>query len=102
MAAPVSVFVGVTTVDFVSFVKSMSADGPPSAYTGTGMTNAVCANRISYAFDLRGQSASCDTACSSSIVTTDLALNSLRLGKCAGIVGGRGVGMLRGAVGSLT
>jgi len=74
--------VGVTTVDFTSYV--MAKKGPPSVYTGPALTTAICANRISYAFDLRGPSVAIDTACSASLVCGNLALGVLRERRCTG------------------
>ncbi|WP_086844693.1 type I polyketide synthase, partial [Amycolatopsis kentuckyensis] len=52
------------------------------AWTATGASMAVAANRLSYAFDLRGPSVAVDTACSSSLVAVHLAMLSLRAGEC--------------------
>jgi acyl transferase domain-containing protein len=50
-------------------------------YVGTGSLYCIAANRISYAFDLRGPSLAVDTACSSSVVAVHLACESLRRGE---------------------
>ena len=47
---------------------------------GTGKN--MYANRLSFAFDLRGPSLVIDTACSSSLVAFDVAVTDIRLGKC--------------------
>ncbi|MBE8517096.1 acyltransferase domain-containing protein [Amycolatopsis sp. H6(2020)] len=52
------------------------------AWTATGASAAVAANRLSYAFDLRGPSIAVDTACSSSLAAVHLAMQSLRAGEC--------------------
>ena len=51
------------------------------AYSGTGTSTSIAANRLSYFFDLRGPSMSVDTACSSSLVAIHLACRSLRDGE---------------------
>jgi polyketide synthase 12/epothilone polyketide synthase D len=62
------------------------------AYTGTGTAMSIAANRISYAFDLKGPSVAVDTACSSSLVAVHLACQSIRAGEsdCA-LAGGANV-----------
>jgi thioester reductase-like protein len=49
-----------------------------TAYDGTGNTLCIAANRISYAFNLRGPSLVVETACSSSLVALHYACQSLR------------------------
>ncbi|TFY60143.1 hypothetical protein EVJ58_g5333 [Rhodofomes roseus] len=50
---------------------------------------AMVANRVSYHLDLRGPSLALDTACSSTLYTTHLAVQALRNGECdAAVVGG--------------
>jgi acyl transferase domain-containing protein/acyl-CoA synthetase (AMP-forming)/AMP-acid ligase II len=51
------------------------------AYSGTGTSMSIAANRLSYFFDFRGPSMSVDTACSSSLVAIHLACRSLRDGE---------------------
>ncbi|MFB9326110.1 SDR family NAD(P)-dependent oxidoreductase [Paenibacillus aurantiacus] len=57
--------------------------------SGRGSRNYSVANRVSYAFDLKGPSLAVDTACSSSLTALHLACDSLRSGSsdCA-IAGG--------------
>ncbi|MFZ5894797.1 MAG: SDR family NAD(P)-dependent oxidoreductase [Myxococcota bacterium] len=52
------------------------------AHSGTGTAMSITANRISYAFDLKGPSVAVDTACSSSLVAVDLACKALLNGDC--------------------
>ncbi|KAJ3125018.1 hypothetical protein HK100_011028 [Physocladia obscura] len=60
-----------------------------SEYSGTGSSLALQANRISYAFDLKGPSVFVDTACSSAMMAFHFAINSLQSGDCSqAIVGG--------------
>jgi acyl transferase domain-containing protein len=50
---------------------------------------AMVANRVSYHLDLRGPSVPMDTACSSTLTATHLAIQSLNAGDCtSAIVGG--------------
>ena len=49
----------------------------------------MVANRVSYHLDLRGPTIPIDTACSSTLYTTHLAVQALRSGECeAAVVGG--------------
>ena len=58
-------------------------------HTNTGAAVSLIANRVSYAFDLRGPSLVVDTACSSSLVALDLAARAIGTGQCeAALVGG--------------
>ncbi|RYP60584.1 hypothetical protein DL770_009960 [Monosporascus sp. CRB-9-2] len=50
-------------------------------YSATGLERAIVANRVSYFFDWHGPSMSIDTACSSSMVALDQAVQVLRSGK---------------------
>lgn len=52
------------------------------SYAATGVTTlSMCANRISWFFNLRGASANVDTACSSSLVALDMACRDLQMGE---------------------
>ncbi|MCM2373287.1 type I polyketide synthase [Aporhodopirellula aestuarii] len=77
----VGVFVGVGNNDYLQ-VSSSSAAGEVTAYTATGNSMAMAANRISYTFDFRGPSLTIDTACSSSLVATHQAVRALGAGDC--------------------
>jgi len=76
----VGVFVGVSSNDY----GRMLAAGPglQDAYSVTGNSASMAANRVSYHFDFRGPSLAVDTACSSSLVAVHLACESLRRGEC--------------------
>ncbi|MEY8018236.1 type I polyketide synthase [Mycobacterium servetii] len=74
----VGVFVGGFTLDY----QLLQNQGRTSRYrfkphSATGMMMTMLANRISYAFDLRGPSMTIDTACSSSLVAVHLAAQSI-------------------------
>lgn len=75
---PISVHVGISSFDYavagLSF-HDRSAIGP---YSNTGGSSSIAANRISYCFDLRGESVAIDTACSSSLIATHMACRSLQ------------------------
>ncbi|MFD5476853.1 SDR family NAD(P)-dependent oxidoreductase [Streptomyces hawaiiensis] len=72
------VYVGVSDPAYGT-VLTMSEDHT-SPHTMPGATLSIAANRLSYAFDLRGPSMAIDTACSSSLVALDRACRTLREG----------------------
>ena len=75
----VGVFVGIMTADYAQTrYRSLTA---VDAYTGSGNTYGMTANRLSYQLDLRGPSLAVDSACSSSLVAVHLACQSLRQGE---------------------
>lgn len=82
-----AVYVGISGVDYgMRGIDDMSA---MSAYSMTGNTLSIAANRLSYVFDLRGPSVAVDTACSSSLVALHQACNVLRAGESSmALVGG--------------
>ncbi|MCW7540233.1 SDR family NAD(P)-dependent oxidoreductase [Aquabacterium sp. A7-Y] len=85
------VFVGATMHDYgVLQIRDGAALDP---FFGTGNVHCIVANRLSYAFDLRGPSLATDTACSSSLVAVQLACQSLRSGECDIAIAG-GVNMM--------
>jgi len=51
-----------------------------SVYTGTGVSSAIAANRVSYVFGVKGPSMTIDTACSSSLSALSSALTNLAAG----------------------
>ncbi|MCU0532507.1 MAG: aminotransferase class III-fold pyridoxal phosphate-dependent enzyme [Hydrococcus sp. Prado102] len=73
------VFVGVTNVDYNRLVCKELSNLEP--YSGTGTSNSIAANRLSYFLDLRGPSVAIDTACSSSLVALHFACQSLHSGE---------------------
>ncbi|HEX8183937.1 MAG TPA: beta-ketoacyl synthase N-terminal-like domain-containing protein, partial [Blastocatellia bacterium] len=73
------VFVGIYNNDYR--LLQLSDASSIDAYSGTGTTHCIAANRISYLLDLRGPSLAVDTSCSSSLVAVHLACQSLRSGE---------------------
>ena len=69
------------------------------AWSGTGGSLSIVANRVSYSFDLRGPSVTIDTACSSSLVAIHLACQSLRTGDSEMALAG-GVNLLLSPLGT--
>ncbi|CAC5419848.1 Probable polyketide synthase 1,Highly reducing polyketide synthase alt5,Highly reducing polyketide synthase 40 [Mytilus coruscus] len=82
------VFIGVMNDDY----KGIGADDfkSMSNYTLTGASMSLIANRVSYVYDLSGQSMCIDTACSSSLVAIDVGILYLKSGRmsmaiCGGV-----------------
>ncbi|MGJ8678066.1 MAG: amino acid adenylation domain-containing protein [Akkermansiaceae bacterium] len=79
------VFVGISTFEY-SLLQSKFIK---EAHLGTGNAFSIAANRLSYFYNLTGPSMAIDTACSSSISATCLAVDNLRQNRCnMAIVGG--------------
>ena len=88
---PVGVVVGISSADYSSLLWASSQgyavpDNEPFLLPGN--TGCIAANRLSYAFDLRGPSFTVDTACSSSLVAVHLACESLWRGEAAAALAG--------------
>ena len=73
------VFTGVSTNEYQHL--TLSRPELIDAYSGTGTSMSIVANRLSYIFDFRGPSMLVDTACSSSLVAIHMACRSLRDGE---------------------
>ncbi|KKY25511.1 putative pks-nrps protein [Phaeomoniella chlamydospora] len=85
-----SVFAGLMTADYYD-VQLRDTETLPR-YNLTGTARSFVSNRISYFFDLKGESMTIDTACSSSLVALHQAVQSLRSGhSTASIVAGSNV-----------
>lgn len=81
------VYIGLVSMEYYEKIASSMEEVDP--FLSTGNSRAVTANRISYIYSLRGPSEVIDTACSSSIVAVDRAIDDLHAGKCSlAIVGG--------------
>lgn len=70
------VFMGIGMDDYAKL--QLKSSGLRDPYTGTGNGFCYAAGRISYVLGLQGPSLSLDTACSSALVATHLACQSLR------------------------
>jgi glutamate-1-semialdehyde-2,1-aminomutase len=70
------VFMGINGFDYYTLLMANPTQNI-NAYAGTGNTNCIAANRISYLLDLTGPSLGIDTACSSSLVAVHLACQSI-------------------------
>ncbi|KAI0540917.1 polyketide synthase PksD [Xylaria digitata] len=73
------VFAGCMESDYLRQISRDPDEAPPM--TATGTSGSILANRLSWYFDLQGPSVQLNTACSSSMVATDLACQSLRSGQ---------------------
>ncbi|MGW2600470.1 SDR family NAD(P)-dependent oxidoreductase [Streptomyces klenkii] len=73
-----AVYVGISDASYGA--QQMLRIEGVDAYTMAGGAASIAANRISYAFDLRGPSMAVDTACSSALVALDRACRTLREG----------------------
>ncbi|XP_035669035.1 highly reducing polyketide synthase 40-like [Branchiostoma floridae] len=84
------VFVGIGMMDYALF---MAGDKHLfNSYVNTGIAHSVAANRISYAFNLKGPSLAVDTACAASMTAIHIACSSLRNKECSvALVGGSNV-----------
>ena len=76
------VFVGISTSDYSAMQTSDAGRGTVDAYSATGGSSSIAANRISYVLNLQGPSVAVDTACSSSLVAVHLACKALWNKEC--------------------
>jgi myxalamid-type polyketide synthase MxaE and MxaD len=74
------VYIATLTEDYYSlvFADPRHIDG----YSSTGVTDSIPPNRVSYCFDFHGPSITVDTACSGSLVSVEMACQSIRRGEC--------------------
>ena len=87
------VFIGASNQDY-SVIQNSSDDLTHlDVHSGTGVSFAILANRISYFLDVRGPSLVLDTACSSSLTALHYACRSLWEGECPAVLTG-GVNLL--------
>ncbi|PAY17352.1 polyketide synthase [Rhodopirellula sp. SM50] len=78
---PISVHVGISSFDYAVGALSYRDRGVIGPYSNTGGSSSIAANRISYCFDLRGESVAIDTACSSSLIAVHMACQNLQSGE---------------------
>uniref|UniRef100_A0A0K6S8I5 Carrier domain-containing protein n=1 Tax=Chromera velia CCMP2878 TaxID=1169474 RepID=A0A0K6S8I5_9ALVE len=64
------------------FLCELTQGSDINSFSGTGATNALVSNRVSFAFGMTGPSLSIDTACSASLVALDVFMQTLRSGTC--------------------
>ncbi|MEU4211071.1 SDR family NAD(P)-dependent oxidoreductase [Streptomyces sp. NPDC026206] len=74
-----AVFVGISDMSYGGL--QMAHIEEITAYSMSGSALSIAANRLSYAFDLRGPSIAVDTACSSSLIAVHQACETLRSGR---------------------
>ena len=79
-------FVGIASNEYGSI--QMNGEREIDVHTNSGGTLSIASNRISYLFDLKGPSASVDTACSSALVAVNLACKSIWSGDSAQALAG--------------
>ncbi|PQO43784.1 type I polyketide synthase [Blastopirellula marina] len=97
--SPTGVFVGISNSDYARLMfRGLES---LSAYSATGTSLSIAANRLSYVFNFRGPSVAIDTACSSSLVAVHLACQSLRSGESNLALAG-GVNMILTPEGTIT
>ncbi|WP_020494993.1 type I polyketide synthase [Sciscionella marina] len=87
------VYIGISGNEYAH--RGLADPRSADAWCATGGSLAVAANRLSYAFDLRGPSMAVDTACSSSLVAVHNAIRGLRAGDCRHALAG-GANLLLG------
>lgn len=74
------VFIGACGHDYARLIDESAQ--PVDPYEGTGNSQTVLANRISFNFDFSGPSVAVDTACSSSLFALHQACQALRKNEC--------------------
>ncbi|KAI4218847.1 MAG: hypothetical protein L6R36_008717, partial [Xanthoria steineri] len=81
-----AVYIATFSSDYDRIIQKDTDDIPRYHTTGTG--EAIAANRISYAFDLRGPSVALDTGCSGSLAAVHHACQSLITGEVETAIAG--------------
>lgn len=89
------VYIGGFTVDHLLNQFSGKNRDSIGSHSAAGSTLTMLANRISYAFNLKGPSLSIDTACSSSLISFVMAVQDIQAGRCDMAVTGGANFMLR-------
>jgi len=80
------VYIGIASADY-AYRLADDLDAIDSSFA-TGNTASIAANRLSYAFDLRGPSMAVDTACSSSLVAFHQACQAIESGEVSHAIAG--------------
>ena len=80
------VFIGSYFDDYASLIQKHGL--MQEAQAGTGLSQSILANRISYLFNLHGPSEPVDTACSSSLIAIHRAVEYIRPGNCDMVIAG--------------
>ncbi len=76
------VFLGLVNSDYSQLQLAGGDASRLDAYFGSGGAHSIASGRLSYFLGLQGPSISIDTACSASLVSVHLAVQSLRQGEC--------------------
>lgn len=85
LSSDASVIVGIGTSDYLYFINSVEEDG----YFASGCASSAASGRVSFLFNMKGESIAIDTACSSSSVATHICYTSLKHGSSYdGVVSG--------------
>ncbi|MFP4493289.1 MAG: SDR family NAD(P)-dependent oxidoreductase [Puniceicoccaceae bacterium] len=92
--SPTGVFLGGFCLDHLLQIAQPPNRALAGAHSATSASMTILANRLSYAFNLRGPSFTLDTACSSSLVALHCACRAIAGGECSlALAGGSNVMM---------
>ena len=80
------IFVGSYFDDYANLLIKSGLE--PEGLLGTGLSQSLVSNRISYLFDFHGPSETINTACSSSLVAIHRAVENIRNGNCKLVIAG--------------
>ncbi len=78
MGSQTAVYLGISTHDYGNRMLESGQFAKVDAYAVSGTAHSMAAGRIAYVFGFQGPNVAMNTACSSSIVATHLAVQSLR------------------------
>ncbi|MBA2114723.1 type I polyketide synthase [Bremerella alba] len=93
------IYVGISNSDYARLMfRGLDS---LNAYSATGTSLSIAANRLSYLFNFRGPSIAVDTACSSSLVSAHLACQGLQSGE-TDLAVAAGVNMILTPEGTIT
>jgi acyl transferase domain-containing protein len=96
--AKIGVFIGISVSEYGLMLSTDVAQ--TNAYAVAGTSLCLAANRLSFAYGLKGPSMALDTACSSSLVAIHLACQQIRSGECDGALVG-GANLLLSPIGTI-